>query len=437
MIQRATISALSIQAQLESLAQKHGMPHVNRARNILHPRHIRDEFHIDATIDNGKNHETNLFHEFSKAVCMAGAIPRKELFEAWAVAMYVHYHFQPHQSRRVADLACGHGLLSWALLLMDRSGTRTAICIDRTMPKSSEKLANSMLQHFPQLSGRWDFVEGDIHAIDPSSSTLLVGVHCCGTLSDAVIDLAVFAKAPLALVPCCHTRKCLTVDEKISLRSLLNANNTTLSDFIDSNRIQRLSKLGFEVCQKAIPAAFTPKNRIILAIPPREVKRGLTSFVECTDTETTSSPPIPKFFIPLADTVDAKSVVRELSGRNAADRRRRLPPPNLCLSLFLPSEDSFFREQLNSLSDSVSRNSREVDGHGKISQITTHVEHVGEAFSYPNGLYARTFRIHYQVQDQTGLLPQVTKIKAKELHEELCRRIPLVFEGVDLRQVPS
>lgn len=435
-MQSATISALTIQEHLESLARKHGMPDLNRSRNILYPRHIRDEFHTDANIDDGENHTLSMFNEFSKAVCMAGAVPRKELFEAWAMAMYVHYHFQPHQSRRVADLACGIGLVSWALLLMDLSGTRTAICIDRKMPKSSEKVANAMLQYFPKLSGRWDFVEGDLRAIYPASSTLLVGVHCCGTLSD-VIDLAVSARAPLALVPCCHTRKCLTADEKKSFRLLLNASSTTLSDFIDNNRIQRLSKSGFEVCQKTIPAAFTPKNRIILATPPVEVIRESKSNAEYVDPQKTLSSPSYKFSIPVADTVDAKSIVKALSGRNAADRRRRLPPPNLCVSLFLPSDDFFSREQLNVLSDSVCRDHGESGGYGKGSQITTHVEYVGEAFSHPNGSDARTFRVYYQIKDETGTVPQVTKAEAKKLHTELCRRIPLVFEGVYLRQIPS
>ena len=57
-----------------------------------------------------------LFKEVACAVCTASVLPRKELYEAWAVATRVDAAFTGYT--RVADLAAGHGLLAWLLLLL-------------------------------------------------------------------------------------------------------------------------------------------------------------------------------------------------------------------------------------------------------------------------------------------------------------------------------
>ena len=47
-----------------------------------------------------------LFDRLGRAVCNAGCLPRKELYEAWEVARRVRRRFR---GGRVIDLACGHG----------------------------------------------------------------------------------------------------------------------------------------------------------------------------------------------------------------------------------------------------------------------------------------------------------------------------------------
>ena len=54
-----------------------------------------------------------LFDRIARAVCRAGCLPRKELYEAWEVARRVHRRFR---GGRVVDLASGHGLLAQILL---------------------------------------------------------------------------------------------------------------------------------------------------------------------------------------------------------------------------------------------------------------------------------------------------------------------------------
>ncbi|VEU45210.1 unnamed protein product [Pseudo-nitzschia multistriata] len=197
-----------------------------------------------------------LFETLAVICCETGVVPRKEFFETYAAARYIHESF-PRGVHRIADLAAGHGLLSWMLLAMDhfhectdsengslvlkrRSGTntsaplRTAICVDRRMPPSAIAIAKAMRNHlFPidattQKAGdnhekngtengthgdsflydpTWTYVECDLkNVVASDSSTLLVSVHACGTLTDYLIQTGIASQqAPMAVVPCCHT----------------------------------------------------------------------------------------------------------------------------------------------------------------------------------------------------------------------------------------
>ena len=66
--------------------------------------------------------DDTLLHRVARVVCRADCLPRKELFESWEVARRVRRRFR---GGRVVDLACGHGLLAYLLLLLDLTFTRT------------------------------------------------------------------------------------------------------------------------------------------------------------------------------------------------------------------------------------------------------------------------------------------------------------------------
>jgi hypothetical protein len=209
-------------------------------------------------------------------MCTANTIPCKELLEAWVMALYVHQHFPQDKYYRIADLACSHGLVSWAWLLLgsqinnnnnnnNSNHHRSAVCVDVCMPGLAEKVANAMLQEWPQFKECWDYVEGSVDVIVPNLSTLLVGVHVCGRLSNKVICLAIQGHAPLALVPCWHTYKLLLPEEQQKLKQLLDNPSTTMTSYnlaehIDSHCIQQLVGVGFEFMEEGIPELITPKN---------------------------------------------------------------------------------------------------------------------------------------------------------------------------------
>ncbi|MDP7692331.1 MAG: hypothetical protein QGG89_10870, partial [Vicinamibacterales bacterium] len=82
--------------------------------------------------DLGRFAEDTLFHRIARAVCHAGCLPRKELFETWEMARRVRRRFR---GGRVIDLGGGHGLLAQIMLLLDDSSP-SALVVDQTLPAS-------------------------------------------------------------------------------------------------------------------------------------------------------------------------------------------------------------------------------------------------------------------------------------------------------------
>ena len=96
-----------------------------RPRKKLKPRH-KACFLSPSTNSTSQNSSPTLFEKLAVACCDSGVVPRKEFFETYASARFIQDSF-PNSVYRIADLAAGHGLLSWMLLAMDEyheDGTR-------------------------------------------------------------------------------------------------------------------------------------------------------------------------------------------------------------------------------------------------------------------------------------------------------------------------
>lgn len=196
-----------------------------------------------------------LFDRLARSVCRAGCLPRKELYEAWEVARRVRRHFR---GGRVIDLACGHGLLAYILLLLDDSSS-VALAVDRHMPQQAVKLAACLEEDWPRLAGRVEFVEKDLGQVDLFSSDLVVSVHACGGLTDLVLERAMAAGARVGVLPCCHD-----LDEG-AMGGLQGWLDGALSQ--DVLRATRLREMGYRVITQMIPRDITPKNRLLLGEP--------------------------------------------------------------------------------------------------------------------------------------------------------------------------
>jgi hypothetical protein len=214
-----------------------------------------------------------LFDRLARAVCHAGCLPRKELYEAWEMARRVRRLFR---GGRVVDLGGGHGLLAHALLLLDDTSPE-AVVVDKAVPASAAKLHQVLVQAWPRLSGRVDFLPGPLEATEIHPTDLVVSSHACGALTDLVLDRAAAARARVAVLPCCHDFEAgdagaLTgwVDRPVA---------------IDILRAIRLEQQGYRVWTQTIPADITPKNRLLLGEPEREIPTAPRLSADCTGIE--------------------------------------------------------------------------------------------------------------------------------------------------------
>ena len=198
-----------------------------------------------------------LFDAIARAVCRAGCLPRKELYEAWEVARRVRRRFR---GGRIVDLACGHGLLAQIMLLLDDSSP-LALAVDRQIPKSAASLAMSLSECWPRLKDRIRFVESDLRDVTLSHDDMIVSAHACGGLTDLIINRAVEAGARVAVLPCCHDLK------DADLGGLEGWMDGSLA--MDAVRVSRLRSQGYRVFTQQIPGDITPKNRLLLAEPDR------------------------------------------------------------------------------------------------------------------------------------------------------------------------
>lgn len=205
--------------------------------------------------DVGRFPDESLFHRVARAVCRAGSLPRKELYESWEMARRVRRHFR---GGRVVDLLAGHGLLAHVMLLLDDSSP-TALVVDTTLPPSSARLHEVLVEAWPRLAGRIAFVAGALDDVEILPTDVVVSSHACGALTDRVLERAVAARARVAVLPCCHD---LATCDAGALTGWIDGPAA-----IDIVRALGLQQRGYRVRTQAIPAAITPKNRLLMGAP--------------------------------------------------------------------------------------------------------------------------------------------------------------------------
>ena len=205
--------------------------------------------------DLGRFTGETLFDRIARAVCHAGCLPRKELYEAWEVARRVRRLFR---GGRVVDLGGGHGLLALIMLILDDSSP-SALVVDKALPASSAQVREAVVQSWPRLHGRVTFVASGLDAVDLHNSDIVVSSHACGRLTDVAIELAARASARVAVLPCCHD---LEACDAGGLSGWIDG-----SLAVDVTRALSLQQQGYRVWTQMIPAAVTPKNRLLLGAP--------------------------------------------------------------------------------------------------------------------------------------------------------------------------
>ncbi len=209
--------------------------------------------------DLGRFAGTTLFDRVARAVCRAGCLPRKELYEAWEMARRVRRIFR---GGRVVDVGGGHGLLGHVMLILDNSSP-SALVVDTQVPPSSERLAEAVVGEWPRLAGRISHAVAPLAEVTLEPTDVVVSSHACGGLTDEVLDRAMAAGARVAVLPCCHDV------HRSDTGALTGWLDGPLA--IDVVRAGRVRARGYEVWTQTIPAEITPRNRLLLAAPaPRK-----------------------------------------------------------------------------------------------------------------------------------------------------------------------
>ena len=196
-----------------------------------------------------------LFDRVARAMCSARCLPRKELYEAWEVARRARRRFR---GGRVVDVGAGHGLLAHLMRLLDATSAESVI-VDPALPRSAARVHEVLADRWPQLASGTTFVREDLGSVQLESSDVLVSSHACGALTDRVLDAAVGARSRVAVLPCCHDL------ETCDAGRLSGWVEPSLA--IDIGRAVRLEAAGYRVWTQTIPAAITPKNRLLLGLP--------------------------------------------------------------------------------------------------------------------------------------------------------------------------
>jgi hypothetical protein len=196
-----------------------------------------------------------LFDRIGRAVCAAGCLPRKELYEAWEVARRARRLFR---GGRVVDLGGGHGLLAHIMLVLDDSSPE-AVVVDRTTPPCATGLHGVLMEAWPRLNGRITRLTDDLDRVALRDDDVVVASHACGRLTDVIIERAAAARARLAVLPCCHD------EDACDAAGLEGWMDPALA--IDAARAFALRGRGYRVWTQTIPAEVTPKNRLLLGAP--------------------------------------------------------------------------------------------------------------------------------------------------------------------------
>jgi hypothetical protein len=205
--------------------------------------------------DLGRFPDETLFHRVARAVCQAGCLPRKELYEAWEMARRVRRHVR---GGRILDLGGGHGLLAQALLILDDSSPG-AIVADTSLPPSASKVHAALVAAWPRLTDRVTFVAADLDDLEILPGDLVVSSHACGALTDRVLARASAARAMVAVLPCCHDHAASDAGD------LTGWADPALA--IDMARALRLRQQGYRIRTLTLPVEITPKNRLLVGVP--------------------------------------------------------------------------------------------------------------------------------------------------------------------------
>ncbi len=187
------------------------------------------------------------------------AAVRKEFYEA----AFLLDRLDPELRRatRLWEMAAGHGMFGLFAALLHRP-LEEVVHLDKRRPLSYERILELAAVDHPFLKLRSRFREGDIASGDPiPPDALVVGLHCCGSLTDLVAEEARRSGASFAVVPCCERRALLSPAARATARG------DDLPRLVRERRIERWQSWGYAIEERRLPEAVTASAHILIAKP--------------------------------------------------------------------------------------------------------------------------------------------------------------------------
>lgn len=182
---------------------------------------------------------------------------RKELVES----LFVLARLAPEldRARVVCEVGAGHGMVGLLAAALRRGHLRVEQ-LDRRRPESWERIRELLALDSLAVKTAVRYREvhlGRIAALPPCD--LAVGVHLCGALTDTLADLAVAARVPFAVVPCCESHALLPAGHPPVVGDPEPA--------VTALRLARWRAAGYSVVERRLPAAVTDRSRLFVASP--------------------------------------------------------------------------------------------------------------------------------------------------------------------------
>ncbi|HIE50626.1 MAG TPA: hypothetical protein EYP85_02610 [Armatimonadetes bacterium] len=205
-------------------------------------------------------------------------LPSKELWENrefYAQTLDVLCgHFATPVLDEVLDVGGGHGLIS--LLWLAHGTAQRATIVDHYEPHSHRLLLAKFLSvvDFEPPTYLHQRLE-DVTLLRLPERSAILGVHCCGRLTDAVIDLALQMRRPFAVLPCCHGAKERDKEFLAMLKAIAHRKGISFFDAYDFLRLGRAWAAGWKVYFTSISPTVSPRNNVLIGLPPKDMaERG-------------------------------------------------------------------------------------------------------------------------------------------------------------------
>lgn len=212
--------------------------------------------------------------------------PSKEIAENMAFFRIMHAwfknYFKMEKIQWLIEIGGGRGLVALAAMYLENI-PRTTI-IDQYMSKSCVRAMKAMADLLEHQLPEFQITKLEEFQFTPQGKTVLVGVHCCGSLTDELIEVAISHRIPFAVMPCCHKHNDPLITQ--AANSPASRQPEALDRAIDLLRLERARQKKYVVQIEYIDPQITPKNRVLLGYP-REKNDNLQKTLKSTQVKAT------------------------------------------------------------------------------------------------------------------------------------------------------